>query len=163
MLVLLLIRREEEATHPGAEEEEERVVLKFFPVVVVVVDLMIIILFLVCRVAQKQLLDAILIIAEQNKVVVVFTLVSSLKKDLRREVWVYFVYKKWERKKERKMKTTREKVKEGKIRFQKQKVLALFSHAKKTSRRAKVFGFLSFKSSFSFRGFSRKTPHNTTQ
>lgn len=37
-------------------------VLKFVLVVVVVVDLMIVILFLVCRVAQKQLLDAILII-----------------------------------------------------------------------------------------------------
>ena len=61
---LLLIRREEEATHPfcAEEEEEERVFITFFPVVVVVVDLIIVILFLVCRVAQKQLLDAILII-----------------------------------------------------------------------------------------------------
>ena len=102
--MLLLIRREEEATHPGAEEEEERVVLKIFPVVVVVVDLMIIILFLVCRVAQKQLLDAILIIAEQKdfKSVVFHSRLSSLKKDLRREVsGVYFVYTWKERKREK--------------------------------------------------------------
>ena len=36
--------------------------LVVFILVVVVVDLIIVILFLVCRVAQKQLLDAILII-----------------------------------------------------------------------------------------------------
>ena len=85
MSLLLKIRREEEATHPFcAEEEEERVVLKFFPVVVVVVDLMIIILFLVCRVAQKQLLDAILIIAEQKdfKSVVFHSLFLESKKRL---------------------------------------------------------------------------------
>ena len=103
--MLLLIRREEEATHPGAEEEEERVVLKFFPVVVVVVDLMIIILFLVCRVAQKQLLDAILIIAEQKdfKSVVFYSRLSSLKKDLRRrEVVCTLFTQKWkERKREK--------------------------------------------------------------
>tara|TARA_B100000482_G_scaffold158558_1_gene120745 strand:+ start:177 stop:779 length:603 start_codon:yes stop_codon:yes gene_type:complete len=67
LVVLLLLRREEEATHPFCaeeEEEEERMfIITFFPVVVVVVvDLIIVILFLVCRVAQKQLLDAILII-----------------------------------------------------------------------------------------------------
>ena len=37
-----------------------------FVLVVVVVDLMIVILFLVCRVAQKQLLDAILIIVTKR-------------------------------------------------------------------------------------------------
>ena len=88
-----------------------------------------------------------------------FTLVSSIKKDLRREV-VCNLFTRGKKERERKMKTTREKVKEGKIRFQKQKVLALFSHAKKTSRK-QVFGFLSFKSSFVQRNLSRKTPHNT--
>ena len=111
--MLLLIRREEEATHPGAEEEEERVVLKFFPVVVVVVDLMIIILFLVCRVAQKQLLDAILIIAEQKdfkSVVVFYSRLSSLKKDLRREVVCTLFTQKWkERKREKNENDGREK------------------------------------------------------
>ena len=41
--------------------------LVVFVLVVVVVDLIIVILFLVCRVAQKQLLDAILIILCNTK------------------------------------------------------------------------------------------------
>ena len=93
-LLLLIIRREEEETHPGAEEEEERVVLKLvvFILVVVVVDLIIVILFLVCRVAQKQLLDAILIILCNTKLF--FTLVSSIQESC----------KVWERKKEKRKK-----------------------------------------------------------
>ena len=58
------------------------------------------------------------------------------------------------------MKTTREKVKEGKIRFQKQKVLALFSHAKKTSRKQKCLVF-SLSNHHSFRGISLEK-HRTT-
>ena len=73
-----------------------------FVLVVVVVDLMIVILFLVCRVAQKQLLDAILIIVTKRFYRVVFYSLASRIKEL-------FV---WERKKkergERKMKTRRE-------------------------------------------------------
>ena len=51
-----------------------------FVLVVVGVDLMIVILFLVCRVAQKQLLDAILIIVTKRFYRVVFDSRPSYKR-----------------------------------------------------------------------------------
>ena len=55
---------------------------------------------------------------------------------------VICLHKNGKKERERKMKTlTREKVKEGKIRVQKQKSLALFSRAKKTSRKQKCLVF----------------------
>ena len=131
----------------------------------VVVDLMIIILFLVRRVAQKQLLDAILIIAEQKdfKLLLFFTLVSSLKKTCVVKWCVLCLHKngKKERKREKNETTFREKVKEGKIRFQKQKVLALFSRAKNFSHASKSAWFSLFQIIiFVQRNLSRKTPSN---
>ena len=100
-LLLLIIRREEEETHPGAEEEEERVVLKLvvFILVVVVVDLIIVILFLVCRVAQKQLLDAILIILVTQSCFLLSFQACAYKR----------VVKVWGKKDKRKKKEEREK------------------------------------------------------
>jgi len=112
-VLLLLIRREEEATHPfcAEEEEEERVFIKFFPVVVVVVDLIIVILFLVCRVAQKQLLDAILIILVTQSCFLLSSRVYKRVKKCGKE------RKKKERSLKRKMKTRREKFSREKLGF----------------------------------------------
>ena len=92
--------------------------------------------------------------------VLFFTLVSSIKKDLRREV-VCNLFTRGKKERERKMKTlTREKVKEGKIRFQKQKVLALFSQMQKKLLASKCLVF-SLSNHHSFRGISLEK-HRTT-
>jgi hypothetical protein len=151
LVVLLLLRREEEATHPFCaeeEEEEERMfIITFFPVVVVVVvDLIIVILFLVCRVAQKQLLDAIFIILVTQSCF--FYSRFKHTKELKS------VGKKERKKKEEREKNENEGERkvflEGKIRFQKisllfycltafqtkvfQKKVVLFKHRTTTTR-----------------------------
>ena len=70
-----------------------------------------------------------------------FTLVSSIKKDLRREVVCNLFTQNGKKERERKMKTlTREKVKEGKIRFQKQRRFLLsFLKCKKNFSQASVW------------------------
>ena len=83
-----------------------------FVLVVVVVDLMIVILFLVCRVAQKQLLDAILIIVTKRFYRELFLTLAPRIKEL------FCVGEKEKRKRREKNENEKRTVFEGKIRFQ---------------------------------------------